>query len=104
MAAGVGRRAGCLVIRMKVFLTLLEEPQQAWEGEVGLERMRALLARSERHEEVREPESADVILVVESVNFKAQRSIPIVEGNGLVRRFAGKVFTLNCADAPVSFL
>jgi hypothetical protein len=89
---------------MNVFLTLLEEPQQAWEGEVGLERMRGLLARSERHAEVREPEGADVILLVESVNFKSQRAIPAFEQNGLLRRFAEKVFTLNCADAPAAFL
>jgi hypothetical protein len=89
---------------MKVYLGLLDETHETWEGPGFQQRIRTLLQSSQRHQESDDPESADVIWILESNRFKTGASRGLFESSPFLQRWAGKVFTMNYAGAPVEFL
>lgn len=80
-------------------------PLNPWEHEF-LPAIRDHFARhpESRYRLVNEPRDAELIVLLESNNFRTQRDVPVLLREPVVRDFPEKTFTINYEDYPAGFL
>ncbi len=87
-----------------VHLALLNEAQQSWEGHGNLQRHAEILQKfGTDFSLTNNPGDAEMIVFLESNNFKNWRHIPALLSHQLVRAHPEKCFTLNYRAEPVDF-
>ena len=89
---------------MKLYLSILNEPHESWEGPSFLARVSHLLSFSARHSEVANPDLADAIVFLESNRYKSRHDLACFTGTDLLRRYWYKAFTINYSAYPLAFL
>ena len=89
---------------MNIFLALLNEQQEEYEGDGFVHRISSLISYSSRHTEVYDPSSADAVVFLESNRFKSRHDFGFFQKTDLLMEFAHKAYTINYADSPIAFL
>ena len=77
---------------MNIFLSLLNEPHQDWEGKGFIRRIGDILSFGSRHFQVDDPNTADAILFLESNRFKSCHDITCFRKTELLHEYAHKSY------------
>ena len=93
-----------ILVDMNIFLSLLNEPHEDWEGKGFIRRIGDILSFSSRHFQVDDPNTADAVLFLESNRFKSRHDITCFRKTELLHEYAHKSYALNYSDTPVAFL
>ncbi|HVU25304.1 MAG TPA: exostosin family protein [Opitutus sp.] len=90
----------------KIHFALFDEVQKTWEGEPGREKTIATLQAHGAPEfaPVATPEEADLVVFLESIEYKNWRQIDSRLRHPAIARWPERCFTLNYSDGPVTFL